>query len=298
MRIVPISVWGVVSSLRDEDGLSVWPENPASTFAEKRNDSITAARNGQPFALDNILSSSRIIILEGISGSGKDTFQKYLKSKLRGRVVHDYSEGELLWSWKHQQIKDICKMQIRLMRNFLEYVALTIQRDDKAIFLLNRFHLSTYTMYTRGITEKATLRREYNMVVKALRALPTHVFLMQLMEAEMEARSAHPERGLAWHQFQQHILQREGFGNFVKRNVILQKAMIEAAIRQNVPFSILRLPSASNVGIAVRRSPNAKITANPPVAVLTPLLKNDSTKSPVDELCSGDSKGDDAQFST
>jgi thymidylate kinase len=216
----------------------------------------------QPFALDNILSSSRIIIIEGISGSGKDTFQRYLKSKLRSRVVHDYTEGELLWSWKHQEIKDIFKMQIRLMRNFLGYVAVTLERDDKALFLLNRFHLSTYTMYTTGITGQATLEREYNMVIKALRALPTHVFLMQLLEGEMEARSSHPERGVAWRRFQQHILKREGFGNFVKRNVTLQKAMIKTAIRQRIPFSIFRLPSAPDLGIALHRLPNAKITAN------------------------------------
>ena len=62
-----------------------------------------------------------------------------------------------MWSWKHQQIKDIYKMQIRLMRNFLDYVAVTLERDNKAIFLLNRFHLSTYTMYTTGINEQAFL---------------------------------------------------------------------------------------------------------------------------------------------
>src|SRR6266550_2696523 len=110
---------------------------------------------------EQIPLDSRVLIIEGISGSGKDTFQRYLKSKLRGRIVHDYSEGELLWSWKHQQIKDIFKMQIRLMRNFLDYVAVTLERNDNALFLLNRFHLSTYTMYTTGITEQATLEREY-----------------------------------------------------------------------------------------------------------------------------------------
>ena len=46
-------------------------------------------------------------------------------------------------------------MQIRLMRNFLDYVAMTLERDNQAIFLLNRFHLSTYTMYTTGINEHA-----------------------------------------------------------------------------------------------------------------------------------------------
>jgi thymidylate kinase len=274
MRIVPIRVWGSASSFVKENGSSAWPEEPAPIFEKKGDASL---RNLQPFALDNILSSSRVIIIEGISGSGKDTLQKYLKSKLRSRVVHDYSEGEFLWSWKHQQIKDIFKMQIRLMRNFLDYVAMALERDDKALFLLNRFHLSTYTMYTTGITEQATLEREYNMVIKALRALPTHVFLLQLMEEEMEARSSHPERGVAWRRFQQHILEREGFGNFVKRNVALQKAMIETATRQNIPFSILRLPSASTLGIAVRRSANAKIAANLDAA-LEPLTQKSNPR--------------------
>jgi hypothetical protein len=137
----------------------------------------------------------------------------------------------------------------------------TLERDDKAVFLLNRFHLSTYTMYTTGITARPTVEREYNVIINALRALPTHVFLLQLMENEMETRSAHPERGVAWRQYHQNVLKREGFGNVVKRNVTLQKAMIEMAIRQNIPFSILRLPSA-NLEIAARRLPHAKITAN------------------------------------
>ena len=219
--------------------------------------------------VEKIATQSRVLIFEGISGSGKDTFQKYIKSKLRTRVVYDYSEGELLLSWNQRPIKDIFKMQIRLMRNFLDYVAVTLERDDKAVFLLNRFHLSTYTM---GVTEQPKLKREYNIVLKTLRTLPTHVFILQLMENEIESRSSHPERGAAWHKFQQHILEREGFQNFVKRNVLLQKAMVETAIRQDIPFSILRLPSAPNLKVAVRRSLNAKTTANPDAA-LDPLTQ-------------------------
>ena len=263
MGIVPVYVRNHLPSANNDDGLVARSEQPVQPeVIDERRTQLRRRQDHDFSLLEKIPLESRVLIIEGISGSGKDTFQKYLKSKLRSRVVHDYSEGELLWSWKHQQIKDIFKMQIRLMRNFLDYVAVILERDDKALFLLNRFHLSTYTMYTTGITEEATLEHEYNMVIKALRALPTHVFLLQSMEAEMEARSSHPERGVAWRRFQQHILEREGFGNFVKRNVTLQKAMIEAAIRQNIPFSILRLPSAPNLGIAVRRSPNAKITAN------------------------------------
>jgi len=238
----------------------VAPEHRTLLPQLQNSDSYFLERN----ALDN-----RVLIIEGISGSGKDIFQTYLKKKLKGRNVHDYSEGELLLSWNQRPIKDIFKLQVRLMRNFLDYIAVTLERDDKAVFLLNRFHLSTYTM---GVTEQPKLEREYNIVLKTLRTLPTHVFILQLMDSEIESRSSHPERGVAWQKFQQHILEREGFGNFVKRNVTLQKAMIETAIRQKIPFSIFRLPSAPNLGIAVRRSFNAKITANLDAA-LDPLTK-------------------------
>lgn len=261
MRINPVDQCNYLPHTNNRDGLVLRPKRPVPPERIKeRTNHLPELQNPNFYFLNTL--DSRVLIIEGISGSGKDTFQKYLKSKLRGRVVHDYSEGEILWSWKHQQIKDIFKMQIRLMRNFLDYVAVTLERDSKALFLLNRFHLSTYTMYTTGITQQPTLKREYNMVIKALRALPTHVFLLQLLESEIEARSSHPERGVAWRIYQQNVLEREGFGNVVKRNVTLQKAMIETAIRQKIPFSILRLPSARNLGIAVRRSLNAEITAN------------------------------------
>ena len=275
MGIVPVSVLNQPQiSVDNKNGLVSRAENPLlEKVMEERRRHFRRPEDQDPSLLERIALQSRVLIVEGISGSGKDTFQKHLKSKLRGRVVHDYSEGELLWSWKHQQIKDIFKMQIRLMRNFLAYVAVTIERDDKAVFLLNRFHLSTnVTMYTTAINEHATLTRDYNMVIKALRALPTHVFLLQLREVEMEARSNHPERGIAWRRYQQHILEREGFGNFVKRNVTLQKAMVETAMRQNIPFSILRLPSETSLGMSEPRSPDATIITNQGAA-LNPLAE-------------------------
>ena len=237
-------------------------------------------QNSDSYFLERNALDNRVLIIEGISGSGKDTFQTYLKKKLKGRNVHDYSEGELLLSWNQRPIKDIFKLQIRLMRNFLDYIAVTLERDDKAVFLLNRFHLSTYTM---GVTEQPKLEREYNIVLKTLRTLPTHVFILQLMDSEIESRSSHPERGAAWHKFQQHILEREGFQNFVKRNSLLQKAMIETAIRQKIPFSVFRLPSAPNLGIAVRRSFNAKLSATLDAALDPLAQKSNPRKYPRQE---------------
>jgi len=279
MRIVPIRVWGTKSSVVDEYGSSAIAEAPTAIFEKKRNESLPA-RNLQPFALDSILASSRIIIIEGISGSGKDTFQKYLKSRLRGRVIYDYSEGDLLLSWNQRPIKDIFKLQVRLMRNFLSYAADTINRDDRNVFLLNRFHLSTFTM---GVTETPKLEREYNIILKKLRMLPTHVFILQLMDSEIESRSSHPERGPAWHNFQQHILEREGFQNFVKRNVLLQNAMIETAIRQQIPFSLLRLPSAPNTGITEPRSSLTNTTENLNGSLESKAVKTNQRRHPTQE---------------
>ena len=223
----------------NEDGLIADSHQARAELEQPRINLLGLNERNSPF-LEQITSRSRVLIIEGISGSGKDTFQKYLKARLRDRLVYDYSEGDLLLSWNQRPIKDIFRLQIRLMRNFLEYVATTLERDDKAIFLLNRFHLSTYTM---GVTEQPKLEREYNMVLKLLRRLPTHIFVLQLLESEIESRSSHPERGTAWHKFQEHILKREGFQNFLKRNALLQRTMVETAVRQQIPFSILRLPS-------------------------------------------------------
>ena len=43
------------------------------------------------------------------------------------------------------------------------------------------------------------------------------------MEDEIESRSSHPERGAAWQKFQQHILEREGFQNFVSETLCCRK---------------------------------------------------------------------------
>jgi thymidylate kinase len=244
MRIVPIRVWVNASSFGDENGSSYWPEKPAPIFKKRRNEAHPAD-NLQPFSLDNILSSSRIIILEGISGSGKDTFQKYLKSKLRGRDVHDYSEGELLQSWNQLQIRGIFELRVKFMRLFVNYVEDIVNRDENAVFLLNRFHLSAYAM---TITQQPKLEREYDEIINVLRTLSVHVFILQLDENEIEKRSLHPERSATWQKFQQQIVEKEGFRDRVERYVWQQRLMLEAAERQQISYSVIKLPTTPDIG--------------------------------------------------
>ena len=71
----------------------------------------------------NLALDSRVLIIEGISG----VWQRHvsgctLKKKLQGRDVYDYSEGELLQSWKQLQIEGIFKLRVKFMKLFVNYI--------------------------------------------------------------------------------------------------------------------------------------------------------------------------------
>jgi thymidylate kinase len=193
---------------------------------------------------EKILSDSRVLIIEGISGSGKDTLQTYLKKKLKGRDIYDYSEGELLQSWNQLQIGGIFKLRVKFMKLFANYVKAIVSRDENAVFLLNRFHLSAYVM---TILQQPKLEREYDDIMNVLRTLPVHVFILQLDENEIEKRSLHPERSGAWQKFQQQIVKKDGFHDKVERYIWQQRLMMAAAERQKIPYSVINFSSAPEV---------------------------------------------------
>ena len=84
MRIVPGDEWRQLP--RNRDGLVARSEQPElpKGIKERRNQ----RRNLQEDShyLEKIALDSRVLIVEGISGSGKDTFQKYLKTKLQAEL--------------------------------------------------------------------------------------------------------------------------------------------------------------------------------------------------------------------
>jgi thymidylate kinase len=188
---------------------------------------------------------SRVLIIEGISGSGKDTFQAYLKEKFPGRHVYDYSEGELLHSWKHSPIEGILKLRVKFIKLFVNYVKDIVSRDENAVFLLNRFHLSAYVS---TIIRQPELEREYDEIINVLRTLPVHVFILQLDENEIEKRSSHAERSSAWQKYQQQRVRKDGFCDRSERFIWQQKLILEVAKRQQIPYSIIKFPSAPEIG--------------------------------------------------
>jgi thymidylate kinase len=200
---------------------------------------INRVQDQNPYFLERIASRARVLIVEGISGSGKDTFQAYLKTKLKGRDVYDYSEGEVLNSWKQLQIAGIFELRIKFMKFFVNYVRDILNREENAVFLLNRFHLSAYVF---TILQQPKLETEYEEIINILKTLPVHVFMLQLDKNEIEARSLHPERSGAWRKFQQQIVERDGFRGRLERYVLQQRLMLEKAETQQMPYSVIKFP--------------------------------------------------------
>jgi thymidylate kinase len=184
----------------------------------------------------SVVVDARVLIVEGIAGSGKDTFQSYLRQNLKGRDVYDYSEGELLHSWKHFPIDGILKLRMDFLKLFVEYIRDMLRRNERAVFLLNRFHLSTYVT---TVARQPELEAEYDEVIAALKALPVHVFILELNEQEIERRSAHPERSQPYRDLQQQMVAKDGFRDRLQRYRWQQKLMLQAAKKQQIPYSIV-----------------------------------------------------------
>jgi len=197
------------------------------------------------YFLERIASDSRVLIIEGISGSGKDTLQTYLKKKLEDRDVYDYSEGELLQSWNQLQIGSIFKLRVKFMKLFVNYVKDIVSRDENAVFLMNRFHLSTYVS---TIVRQPKLEREYDEIINVLRTMSVHVFVLELDEDEIEERGSHPERSTAWQKHQRQIVEKEGFRDTLGRHIWQQRLILQAAERQQIPYSVMKLAAAPDIG--------------------------------------------------
>jgi thymidylate kinase len=245
MREVPFSVWEHVPNVEARNGRISRVEQPAVLeIPSKQGLQQRRIREPNAYLLEKVALNSRVLVIEGISGSGKDTFQTYMKTKLKGRNVHDYSEGEVLLSWNQLQIHGISKLQIEFMKVFVDYMQETISRDDNSVFLLNRFHLSTYML---AIVKQPNLEREYDHIINILRTLPMHVFILQLDDNEIEKRSLHPERSSAWQKFQQTMVEKEGFRDKVERYIWQQRIMLESAEKHQIPYSVIKLPSAPEI---------------------------------------------------
>ena len=183
-----------------------------------------------------IPKNKRLIIIEGVAGSGKDVLQQLLKDKFKRAEVHSYSEGELLFSWKHAQIKGIANLRLQFMMAFLDYVDEVLSHSPGAVFVLNRFHLSTYMAH---VSQNNKLRNDYSVLVKKLKQLPVYILLLQLAAKDIKQRSKHLERSSVWIRYQKSATQKEGFFSRTARYLNEQQLMLQAAKTDGIPYQLL-----------------------------------------------------------
>jgi len=143
-----------------------------------------------------------------------------------------------LHSWKHFPIEGVLKLKVKFMELFVKHLKNIVSRDESAVFLLNRFHLSTYVSI---ITRQPELERDYDLIIKDLRTLPVHVFILQLDENEIEKRSLHSERSGIWQKLQQQMATKDGFPNRLEKYISQQRLIIETAKRQQIPYSVVKV---------------------------------------------------------
>ena len=120
MTTDPTDLWNHRSSATKEDALIARSDQSVPPAAiEALTKHLRRLRDRAAYSLERIPPNSRVFVIEGISGSGKDTFQAYLKNQLAGREIYDFSEGELLHSWKHTPIEGILKLRIQFIKLFV-----------------------------------------------------------------------------------------------------------------------------------------------------------------------------------
>jgi len=183
--------------------------------------------------------NKKIFIVEGITGSGKDTLIKHLREKLSHKLIYDYSEEDLLANWKHFWINDIHSIRLYFMEQFLEYCETIIKNNCNAVFILNRFHLS-YAVFTH-LSDKKSHKR-YRAIVEKLLHLASCVYIAVLDEQLIESRSNHIERvDPLWKIHLQKRLATSGFSTLKDLYSSDQRKIISLAQEQGLPYELTQV---------------------------------------------------------
>ncbi len=185
----------------------------------------------------------RIYIVEGIPGSGKDTYARDLLRRLgRDRQpVYYYPEDALLRSWLHLELPGTDELAITLMERLVERVEDELALCPAVVFVFNRFHLSfALTSHTPGLDDR------YHALVERLRRLDVLVIISVLRPPELW-RVRHPEREreqLAWRFFRQRRLAQLGATSPEAVYAEQQVRFLHLAGEQGLPYQVehVRLP--------------------------------------------------------
>lgn len=186
----------------------------------------------------DVPKNTRVIILEGIAGSGKSTLVEYLKQQFKAPRVYVYLEQELLLGWKHVHIPHVSALRIEFINLFLDELEKNLEQRKDAIFILERFHLSMKILEWEFEKDFDT---EYQKIVERIKKLPVHILIAELKDDEIKERMHHRERSRQWREYCEEKLVLRGFGNLESVSIAQQEAFFQAAQEQGIPFSSVQV---------------------------------------------------------
>lgn len=184
----------------------------------------------------NVTSESKILIIEGIAGSGKNTLHQQLMGLLADKIVYDFHEEELLCSWKHGWIPGIDSLRLNFMDSLLDYCTSVTEQNDKAVFIVNRFHV---TFHLFALTD-ASVNLQYLRILEKLKKLRVHIYVPIVQDEQIEARSSHKERqDPIWQLHLKKRLAQRGFSTLTEMYSEEQKKIKAILEKQGLPYTLV-----------------------------------------------------------
>lgn len=182
---------------------------------------------------------NRIFIVEGIAGSGKNTLIQQLKQKLSNKQIYDYSEEELLFSWKHAWIPNIDELRLIFLKTFLDYCEQILSDKSDSVFILNRFHI-TYKIFQSINNDENNDR--YNLILEKLKKLQAVVLVLVIDDKLIESRSVHSERtDPIWQIHLKKRLKQKGYKTLTELYSQEQKNIISLLKEQGLAYQLMNI---------------------------------------------------------
>ena len=190
-----------------------------------------------------------VYVVEGIAGSGKDTYIRGLLSHLAhdDRTIYTFDEASILFSWKHYYLPDIDRLRLAVLQSVVPYVQTIFEAEPTAVFVFDRFHVSflAHALLRTPPPQPsllAELEAGYAGLVEALRQLPLRISLALLEPHEIEFRTAHPERtDPAWRSFLAKRVAESRHGSVAELWAEQQETMLRLLEQDGLPYETVRV---------------------------------------------------------
>lgn len=197
-------------------------------------------------------STTRVYVIEGVAGSGKDTLARQLVAALQPdvRPVLVWDETAVLASWHHYYLPGIDTLRLDLTESLAGHMEATLAQQPDTVFVFNRLHVSHAVWRAEKHAATPELEARHDRVVQRLAALGTLVLHPVLDISSLEERTSHNERQeAAWRAFLQRRAADMGSPSPGQMYGDQQAAMQRVLARDGLPWRALNVAPGQPVDL-------------------------------------------------